>query len=299
MKSSFYREISRNQRNSFFLVLFFVLFIGFIGFVISYFSNYGYLPLVVAVVIAVLMSFFNYYNGDKIVLSLSRARPVKKSEEPYYYNITEALAIGAGIPMPKLYVIDEPAPNAFATGRDPKHASVAATTGLLGMMNRQELEGVIAHELSHIKNFDIKVMMLASVLAGILVLMIEFFWRLSFFGFGGGGGNRDRRVNPVLFIVGLLLIIFAPIIARLMQFALSRRREFLADASGAKLTRYPQGLASALEKLGDYKGNMRSASTATAHLFIVNPFKRRDWFVNLFSSHPPIDERVRRLREMG
>lgn len=248
-----------------------------------------------AIIFAVGMNFWSYWFSGSTVLSLTGARPASREEFFDFYTVTENLAITAGLPMPKLYVLQDDAPNAFATGRDEKHAVVCATTGLLSMMTRAELEGVIGHELSHVKNRDILVMTVAVVLAGFLAIISDIFIRMSFW-----GGDRDSdngRGNVIFMIVGIVAIILAPIAAQLIQLAISRRREYLADASGALLTRYPEGLASALQKIGSYGAPMRRASHATAHLFIGDPFGRQksNWINNLFSTHPPVQERIRRL----
>ncbi len=276
------------------LMLGFLLVVILVGWVASYYYNapevlYG------AVFFALVMNVGSYWFSDKLVLSMTRAKPATREEYFDLYTVTENLAITAGLPMPKLYVIDDPAPNAFATGRDEKHAVVAATTGLLSMMTRAELEGVIAHELSHIKNRDMLVMTVAVVLAGFVAIVADIFLRMSLH----GGGNRDNgnRGGAVLAILAIVAVILAPLAAKLIQLAISRKREYLADASGALLTRYPEGLASALKKIGGYAEPMRNASHATAHLFIGNPFgKNAGKFVNnLFSTHPPVEDRVKRL----
>ncbi|MBP6860426.1 MAG: zinc metalloprotease HtpX [Candidatus Pacebacteria bacterium] len=249
--------------------------------------------LYIAVAFALIMNVGSYWFSDKLVLTMTGARPASRTEFFDFYTITENLAITAGLPMPKLYVIDDPAPNAFATGRNEKHAVVAATTGLLSMMTRPELEGVIAHELSHVKNRDMLVMTVAVVLAGFIAIVADLFLRMSMH----GGGDRDSKAGAALAIVAIVGAILAPIAAQLIQLAISRRREYLADSSGALLTRYPEGLASALQKIGSYAAPMRRTNHATAHLFIGNPFgERAGQFVNrLFSTHPPVEERIKRL----
>lgn len=251
--------------------------------------------LYAAVAFSLLANVGSYWFSDKVVLSMTHAKPATREEYFDLYTVTENLAITAGMPMPKLYVVTDPAPNAFATGRDEKHAVVAATTGLLAILNRTELEGVIAHELSHIKNRDILVMTVAVVLAGFVAILADMFLRMSYF----GGGNRDDngRAGAIFAIVALVAAILAPIAAQLIKLAISRKREFLADASGALLTRYPEGLASALTKISSYGGPMQNASHATAHLFIANPFgAKAGQFINkLFATHPPVEERVQAL----
>lgn len=275
---------------------FFLVVIG-IGWVISaYYGNPGI--LYGAVIFSLLMNVGSFWFSDKVVLGMTHAKPATRAEHFDLYTVTENLSITAGLPMPKLYIIDDPAPNAFATGRDEKHAVVAATTGLLSMLNRTELEGVIAHELSHVKNRDMLVMTVAVVLAGFVAIIADIFLRMSMF-----GGNRDDngKAGALLAVLAIVAAILAPIAAQLIQLAISRKREFLADASGALLTRYPEGLASALQKISSYNAPMKSASHATAHLFIANPFGRNaGQFINkLFATHPPVEERVKALLGKG
>jgi len=246
-----------------------------------------------AVIFSILMNVLSYWYSDKIVLSMSGARPVTRDESRELWNIVENLSITAGLPMPKLYIIDDPAPNAFATGRDSKHAVVAVTSGLIQMLDRNELEGVVAHELSHIGNRDILLSTVVVVLVGFVALLSDFFLRAHFW----GGRNRDDRAGGVMVLIGIVLAILSPLIATLIQLAVSRKREFLADASGALLTRYPEGLASALQKIWSYKQPMRRASNATAHLFISNPFGGAGKKISvLFMTHPPMEERIRALK---
>ncbi len=265
-----------------------------IGWGVSYyFDNPGILFF--AVIFSVATNIFAYWNSDKVVIAMSGARPASESEYPDLNNIIENLAITAGLPKPKVYVIEDPAPNAFATGRNKEHAAVAVTTGLLGMMDRAELEGVLAHELSHIGNRDMLVSTVAVVLVGFVTLVSDFFLRASLF--GGGGRDRENK-NPVLMLVAVAFIILSPIVATLIQLAISRKREFLADASGALLTRYPEGLASALQKIGGYSQPMRRANNATAHLYISNPFGPKaamSGLSKLFMTHPPIEDRIKAL----
>jgi heat shock protein HtpX len=248
-----------------------------------------------AIIFAVGMNFYSYWYSDRQVLSMTNARPATREEFFDFYTVTENLAITAGIPMPKLYVITDPSPNAFSTGRDEKHAVVCATTGLISMMNRQELEGVVSHELSHIRNRDILLMTMAVTLAGFIAIIANIFIRLSFFG-GGRRDSNDGGMGIFLLIFGIVALLLAPLGAQLIELAISRRREYLADASGALLTRYPEGLASALQKIGTSQP-MREPNHATAHLFIGDPFgpAPRDWIDRLFSTHPPIQERIRAL----
>lgn len=277
------------------MTVFFIVIIG-IGWAFSYVYNAPEI-LVIAVLFSVFMNVLSYWFSDKIVLSLAGARPASREDFFDLYTVTENLSITAGLPMPRIFIIPDPAPNAFATGRDKEHAVVAVTTGLLQILDRTELEGVIAHELSHIGNRDILLSTIVVVLVGFVTLLSDFFLRMSFF---GGGRDRDSRVGAIGALVGVALIILSPIIATLIQLAISRKREFLADASGALLTRYPEGLAKALLKIGSYRGPMRRANHATAHLYIANPFGpsgRAKGFLNkLFMTHPPVEERVRALR---
>jgi heat shock protein HtpX len=298
-----YKEIAANKRTSFLLIAIFAVLIVALGYVLGevVWQGSGYYAVPIAVVIAIVMTMVSYYKSDSIVLTLSRARPADKREYPYLVNTVEGLAISAGLPMPRCYVIDDTAPNAFATGRDPQHAVICVTSGLLEKMNRQEVEGVIGHEMGHIKNYDIRLQMLVAVMVGIVVLMADFMRRW----FWWGGGRRRRSssssggIGLIVMVVALVLAILAPLFAMLIRMAISRRREFLADASGAMLTRYPEGLANALEKIAADTEPLEAANRATAHLYIVNPFKGAGaWTANLFNTHPPIAERVRRLREM-
>jgi len=251
--------------------------------------------LYAAVAFSLLMNVGSYWFSDKLVLSMTHARPATREEFFDFYTVAENLAITAGLPLPKLYVIDDPAPNAFATGRDEKHAVVAATTGLLSMLSRTELEGVIAHEMSHIKNRDMLLMTVAVVLAGFIAILADMFMRVSLF--GGGNRDNDSKAGAFLAILSIVAIILAPIAAQLIKLAVSRKREFLADASGALLTRYPEGLASALQKISSYGAPMRHANTATAHLFIANPFGAgaMKGLSKLFMTHPPVEERIKAL----
>ena len=290
-----YAERTGNIRRTWVLVLGFLIVVIAIGYAVSWY--YGNpLILFIAVIIAVATNFYAYWASDKLVLSLNQARPATREEFFAFYTVTENLAIAAGLPKPKLYVIDDPAPNAFATGRDEKHAVVCATTGLLAMMTRPELEGVIGHELSHIKNRDMLLMTIAVVLAGFVAIIANIFLRISFW----GGDRRDSNGNAVLMILAVVGIVLAPLAAKLIELAVSRRREYLADASGVLLTRYPEGLASALQKIGGYAAPMQSANLATAHLFIGDPFGAKSggssgWIERMFSTHPPIQARIQAL----
>ncbi len=254
-----------------------------------------------AVVFSVLMSVGSYWWSDKIVLAMSGAREIDHDSNRELYHLVENLCITAGLPVPKIYIIDDTAPNAFATGRDPEHAVIAVTAGILQKLNKTELEGVLAHELSHVGNRDILFSTIVVVLVGFITLLADWFWRASFFG-GRRRSREEGNMGGIIFIIAIILTILAPIVATLMQLAISRKREFLADADGALLTRYPEGLARALEKISADTEPLEVANKATAHMYIVNPLKNngngRSWFANLFSTHPPIEERVAALREM-
>lgn len=291
-----YTQVDKNVRKTWLLITLFLILIIGLGYVFSYNLReptilYG------AVFFSFLMSFLSYWYSDKIALAINRAHEIKHEENPELFHIVENLCITAGLPMPKIYLIDEMAPNAFATGRDPKHAVIAVTRGLIEKLNRSELEGVIAHELSHVGNRDILLATVIVVLVGFVVLLSDWFLRFSFF---GGRRSRDReggQIGAILGLVGLILAILSPLIATLIQLAVSRKREFLADADGALLTRYPEGLASALEKIAADPHQLNVANKATAHLYIANPFKGRK-ISSLFMTHPPIEERIKILRGM-
>jgi len=281
---------------------FFFIFIIALGWLFSYVYNSEEI-LIFAILLSIFSSFFSYWFSDKIVLGLSRAKEIKKSEAPELYRLVENLCITAGLPLPKIYIIDEAAPNAFATGRDKNHAVIAVTRGLLEKLERVELEGVLAHELSHIGNHDMLLQTIVVILAGVVVYLSDIFLRISW---RGGFRRRDDRgggyTGLILMLFTLIALILAPIAATLIRLAISRKREFLADASGAMLTRYPEGLARALEKISNDQTPLRVASNATAHLYIVNPLKSKQvvgWFTKLFSTHPPIEERIKVLRQMS
>jgi heat shock protein HtpX len=294
-----YEQIASNKRKSFLLVFCFIAFVFLLAWLFEQLAGMGTGGLVLAFAIASVSAFASYYASDKIVLAISRARPVTKEEFPYLYNIVEGLAIAAGIPAPRCYVIEDTAPNAFATGRNPKNSVICVTTGLLEKMNRAELEGVISHEMSHIKNYDVLVQTLTVVMVGVIALLSD--WILRSFLWGGRrkGGRDKGGAGAILIVVGLILAALSPIISQLIRLAISRKREFLADASGAMLTRYPPGLASALRKLDADTEPLEAANKATAHLYIVNPLKDLKGKVNkLFSTHPPIEERIAALEKM-
>lgn len=287
-----YEQIKANKIRSGFIITFFVIFICLAAYSIGYAFDLQYMfPL--AIIFSIGSSLASYFWGDKMVLGLNQARPATRKEFFDFYTVTENLAMADQLPTPKLYVVDTPAMNAFATGRDPEHASITATTGLLEKLDRTELEGVIGHELSHVKNFDIRLMTIVSILIGTLSILVNFASRSMFF----GDRDRDNKNDGPLAIIGLFMIIFSPIIAQLVQLAISRRREYFADASSVMLTRQPSGLISALKKISGDPNLMRQASTATASLYISNPFKGNK-IASMFSTHPPIEDRVKTLESM-
>jgi heat shock protein HtpX len=300
-----YEQISANKRKTVLLIFLFVLLLTAVGFAVDYLLRGGIVGIVIVAIIVTVSSFVSYFNSDKAALRMAHAQPADSQQYARYHNLVEGLCIASGLPKPRLYIVDDPAPNAFSTGRNPKHAAIAVTTGLLDKMNRVELEGVLAHELSHIRNYDVLVMTLAVTMVGIIALLSDFFLRIMFWT-GGRGGRDDNNNNPlgiVFAILGFVLLIFAPIIAALMQMAVSRKREYLADASGVQLTRYPPGLISALEKLKDDHTATHFASKATAHLWIEEPLdkesnKGETKWNHLFDTHPPIDDRIHALEQM-
>ncbi len=296
-----YSHITANRVKTYLIMLFFFVLVSLLVFVVGRAMGYsGFSLFVFAFLISFVSSFISYYFSDRIVLTLHNAKPANREEYFDYYTVAENLALAAGIPKPRLYVINDSSPNAFATGRNPKNAVVVATTGLLALVDRRELEGVVAHELSHIKNYDILVMTVVSVMVGLIVYLTDFFMRSMWF---RPRSRDDRGGSAIFMLLAVLAAVLAPLLATLMQLAVSRKREFLADASAAYLTRYPEGLAQALIKISGSPAVMRTASNATAHLFIENPFKadrdkKGSWLANLFSTHPTVDERVARLRAM-
>ncbi|MEK6935029.1 MAG: M48 family metalloprotease [Nanoarchaeota archaeon] len=291
-----YDEISANKRNSIFLISLFFVVIILLGFIFGYIFFDPYLGLVVALIISLVFTLISYFSGDKMILAMTHAREARKPEHTFLINTVEGLSIAAGIPTPKVYVINEDSPNAFATGRNEKHASVTVTTGLLKMMNREELEGIIAHEISHIKNYDVRFMLLVATLVGITVLISDMLLRSFFW----SRGNRGNRANTFIIIIGLILAILTPVIVQVIKFAISRKREFLADASGALLTRYPPGLANALKKIKkDKEPSIAGVNRAISHLFIADPMRfAGDKVKHWFSTHPPLEERIKRLESM-
>lgn len=295
-----YSEINANKTKTWLIIFLFVIFITTILFVYGKASGYGLSYAGIGLIISGLMGFASYYYSDKMILGMSGAKQIAKKDNPQLFRTVENLCIGSGIPMPKVYIINDSAINAFATGRDPKHSVVCVTTGILDRLNKAELEGVIAHELSHVRNYDIRLLSIVVILVGLVALLADFFMRSLWF---GGNRRRDDRSNVqgIFLMIGIILAILSPLIATLIQLAVSRKREFLADASGALLTRYPEGLASALEKISKDKEPLEAANNATAHLYISNPFKSKasgHWFANIFNTHPPIEERIKILRSM-
>lgn len=292
-KVHIFDAIGANKRNS--LILIFVIFLIFFGmvWVVSDLLEWGMFGYFLGFVALIFYAVTAYFAGDKIVLAMAGAKELKKKDNPFIYNVVEGLSIAANIPTPKVYIIDDPAPNAFATGRDPEHSSVAVTRGLLDTLKREELEGVIAHEISHIANYDIRFMTLTVVLIGAIGLISGIVTRTFLYG-GMGGRSRGKGSGPLM-LIGLVFVILAPIAATFVRFAISRQREYLADANAAKLTRYPPGLAGALEKIEKYPKGMKKATDVTAPLYISNPFKKAE---GMFATHPPIKDRVKRLKKM-
>lgn len=287
-----YKEIASNKRKTWLIIALFAVIIGLLGWIAS--GIYGtptffYLALIFGGVFTLIQ----YFAAAKLALAMNGAKEVAKKDEPRLYRTVENLAITTGMPMPKVYVIDDPAPNAFATGRDPQHAAVAASRGLLDIMNDSELEAVMAHEMGHVKNYDIRVMMIVFGLVSAIGLIADMILRMFWF-----NGDDNRQPNPVFIILGIVAAILAPFAAMLVQLAVSRRREYLADSTGALTTRYPEGLASALEKIRNHGSAMKRQNTATAHLFFANPLKGKS-LAKLFSTHPPIEDRIARLRHMN
>ena len=299
-----YEHIAKNKLESWVLISVFLVIITLIGWAFSIrFGDANILYF--AVGFSIVTSLVSYYFSDSITLAISQAQAVDRRANPELYRLVENLCIAGGLPTPKIYIINDSAPNAFATGRDPQHAVVCFTTGILQKLERPELEGVVAHELSHIGNYDIRVMTLVVVLVGTITLLADWFMRASFFGGRRRSSDREGGLQNLLVVLAIVLVILSPIIASLIKLAVSRKREFLADASGALLTRYPEGLARALEKISKDTEPLEAANKATAHMYIVNPLKEHQgqssvgWFAGLFNTHPPIEERVKRLREMN
>ncbi len=287
-----YSDIAANKRRTVYIIVLFLLFLAIIIWIFDRFLGGSTGVFYGALVGSLIYVIFTYYAGASMALGVNAARQIQKADNPRLWRVVENLAITDGLPMPKVYIMDDPSPNAFATGRDPKHASVCVTSGLLQIMNDQELKGVLAHELGHVKNYDIRVMMVAFALTAVISLLADVMIRLTWF----GGGDRDEN-NQTFIILGIIAAILAPLVATLIQLAVSRQREYLADATSALTTRYPEGLISALEKIKKTGSVAKRQNTATAHLFFVNPLKAHS-ITNLFSTHPPIDDRIKRLSKM-
>jgi heat shock protein HtpX len=285
-----YSEIAANKRKSWLIVILFVLFVGVLGFIFGEYT--GSKVLTIAVLIgAITYATIMYFSGSKLSLAVNGAKEIQKTDNPRLWRIIENLSITDGLPMPRVFIIDDPAPNAFATGRNPEKSAVCTTSGLLEIMDDNELTGVFAHEMGHVKNYDMRVSMIAFALSAVVSIVADIMLQLVWF------SDDDETKNPVFLVLGIVAAILAPIIATLIQLAISRKREYLADATGALTTRYPEGLASALEKIAQTGSSMKRQNTATAHFFFASPLKGHS-FSNLFSTHPPIEERIRRLREM-
>jgi heat shock protein HtpX len=310
--TTFYAEESANRRNSFLLAFVVIAFLAVFGFVIGFSIGYGsgnevafgIGALAIAVGIGSLSALFSYYGGAQLVLASSHAKEVTAEQAPQLYNVVNEMAIAAGVPMPKVYIIDDPSPNAFATGRDPQHSSVAVTTGLLKELNREELQGVLGHEMSHVRNYDIRFTLFVGVMVGSIALLAGFFLRYTFW-FGGGRRGNDREgggsggLGVILLVVGLVMAVVSYFFGALVQMAVSRQREYLADASSVELTRNPHGLESALAKIAGDPAVLHSVNGATQHLYIVNPLKKHGVGSDLFSTHPPIVDRINRLRQLS
>lgn len=307
-KQTFHDLIAHNRRVSILLMFLMTSFLVLVGAVLGVLWTGDWMVgAAFALAVSAIMLLFSYFAGASAILSMSGARKIEKRDHPQLFNVVEEMSVAAGVPMPEVYIIDDPAPNAFATGRDPKHAAVAITTGLMEKLNRDELQGVMAHEMSHVRNFDIRFAMLMAVMVGSIVLMCDFSMRMAFFGGMGRGRRRSSRGghgkgggHVIIIVVAILLAILAPLFAKIIQLAVSRKREYLADASAVELTRYPEGLANALAKLAGDREHLAGANRATQHLYIVNPVKSLGpGKKSLFSTHPPIADRIARLRSLG
>ena len=295
--ATLYTHADSNIRKTWVLLSLFLIFIIALGWIFSYLLDNS-IFLIVAVFFSFFQSFISFWYSDKILLAMSGAQPIEKRDHPELYRIVENLAITAGLPMPKIYIINEAQPNAFATGRNPQHGTIAVTRGLLEKLDRAELEGVIAHELAHIGNRDMLLGTVVVILVGVVALLSRMFLRMSFYGGGGRRRRSSKRGGGILLLLGIVGAILAPLVASLIRLAISRKREFLADTSGALLTRYPEGLARALEKISRDPNPLKRADNSTAHLYIANPFRKKSWLTSLFSTHPSLEERIRILRGM-
>lgn len=293
-------EIRNNNMKSILLFFVFLIIIIGLGAIIGLVWGDLYFGLILSAIFGLTYALIAYYAGRNMLMSFANAKEVTKKEEPYLYHTIEGLALAAGMPTPKAYIIEDPAPNAFATGRNPKNSAIAVTRGLLQKLNRQELEGVIAHEMAHIKNYDIRAMMISSVMVGVIMLLSHFLLRSFLFSGGGNrGSGRGGNAQIIFILIGIALAILSPFIGKLIQLSIGRKREYAADAGGAVLTRYPEGLASALEKISKDTNELKSNNNAMAHLYISNPTKKKKSFMSrLMSTHPPTEERIKRLRAM-
>jgi len=300
-----YQLVSANKTRSFLIIFLFIFFITTASYVMTVGLGYGLDMVGLALIVSGLMSWFSYYYSDKIILSISGAKPAQRQEHFDFYTVTENLCLSQRMPLPKLYVIEDSAMNAFATGRDPKHAVVCVTTGLLSRLERSEIEAVVAHELAHIKNYDILLMSVVTILVGLIALLSDWMLRMTFWG-RSRRDNDDKtgsQIKIIMFALGLTLALLSPLIANLIKLAISRRREFLADSSGVAMSKNPQGLIKALEKISQDKEPLEAANKATAHLYISNPLKNHHdtvgWFANFFTTHPPIQERIKALQSIA
>lgn len=297
-----YNEINRNKTITWLIVLAFIILIILVGYFFGELSEIGYAGVFIGLLIALPSALIGYYTSDQMVLFMAGAKVVAKKDNPVLYNTIENLAMTAGMPTPKMYIIEDESLNAFATGRDPNHAAMAITRGLLNKLSKVELEGVMAHELSHIKNFDTRLSMIVVIFVGLVVILADLFWRVSFW---GRGGSKKNNGGAILLVIGLFFIILSPIAAKILQMALSRNREYLADADAALITRFSQGLAGALRKISGQEKVLAHANSAMNHLYIVSPLdslegrERSGWWSNLFATHPPVEERIKKLELMG
>lgn len=293
-----FEDIKRNKMKSWFIVLLFLVFISFIVYYICMALDLGEMSIIIAVTFSILSTWGSYYYSDKIVLSLNKARPATKEENLKLVNILDALVVSSGLPCtPKLYIVEDAQPNAFATGRNPQNAVICVTTGLLDKLEYYELEGVIAHEMAHIKNYDIRLSAVVSVMVGFVVMLSDWFTRIAFWG-GSRDSDDDSKGNAIVMLIGLIFLILAPIFGKLMQLAISRKREFLADATAIQFTRNPDGLISALQKISDDPNELKSANKSTENMYIANPFRNKKKSSSLWSTHPSIEDRVEALRNL-
>ncbi|PIW36398.1 MAG: zinc metalloprotease HtpX [Candidatus Kerfeldbacteria bacterium CG15_BIG_FIL_POST_REV_8_21_14_020_45_12] len=295
-----YQQIGKNKRRSVILVALFFLLVMAIGYVSGVYYGSGYGGIFFAGIIATILTLISYFGGDSVSLAAAGAKQIEKSDAPELWNLVENLCITAGLPMPKVYIIEDSAMNAFATGRNPEKASIAFTSGLLANLTKVELEGVAAHELSHVRNYDTRLMMIVVVLVGVIALLADWMWRVRFIGGRDSGGRKSgNQIELVVMIIGIVLVMLSPLFAELIKLAISRKREFLADASAVLLTRYSDGLASALTKISQQNQPLARANHATAHLFIANPFRQKSVYSRLLSTHPPVEDRINALNAMG